>query len=181
MIDHCLLCCSQDHIRTRTCDLNHPVSYVPRRGFAAYFPLDVPIVHSSALAVSTDDECLMCVGFSLGETIRFGSLEFIAGYCGGLSLSPIGNDSGATFMGSPRNMPLTLRWSMIVDSIEEFFTASSGEGGSGLPSSRRHGTVAPSASVTTMPWLEDALATQAMTTILPRILVPQLNTDLPFK
>jgi hypothetical protein len=57
---------------------------------------------------------------------------------------------------------------MIEDSIEEFYMTSSGERGSSLPSSRRHGTGAPSAVVATTPWLEDALATQAMITVPPR-------------
>jgi hypothetical protein len=54
------------------------------------FPLDVPMVHSSALAITTDGECLTCGGFSAGETIRFRSLEFNANCFDGLSLSPNG-------------------------------------------------------------------------------------------
>jgi hypothetical protein len=42
---------------------------------------------------------------------------------------------------------------MIEDSIEEFHTASSREGGSGLPSPRRCGTGALAALVTTTPWM----------------------------
>jgi hypothetical protein len=56
---------------------------------------------------------------------------------------------------------------MIEDSTEGFYTASSREGGSGLPSSRRLGTGAPSTPITSTTWLEDALATQAMTTVPP--------------
>jgi hypothetical protein len=69
------------------------------------FPLDVPMVNSSALAVSTDDEHLTCGGFSFNETILFGSLEFIADCFGGLSFSPRRNDSGTAFMGSARIGP----------------------------------------------------------------------------
>jgi hypothetical protein len=36
------------------------------------------MVHSSALAVTTGGECLLCGGFSPGKTVHFGSLEFIA-------------------------------------------------------------------------------------------------------
>jgi hypothetical protein len=57
-----------------------PIVDVPGRGFVACFPLDVTMVHSSALAVATDGERLMCSGFSLDETVRFESLEFIADY-----------------------------------------------------------------------------------------------------
>jgi hypothetical protein len=48
------------------------------------------MVHSSTLTVATDGERLMCCGFSLNRTIRFGSLEFITDYFDGLSLSPRG-------------------------------------------------------------------------------------------
>jgi hypothetical protein len=56
---------------------------------------------------------------------------------------------------------------MIEDSTEEFYTASSEEGGSDLPSSSRHGTGAKPAPVAAAPWMEDVLATQAMTTVPP--------------
>jgi hypothetical protein len=64
------------------------------------FPLDVPMVPSSALAVSTDSECLMCGGLSLGEIVLLGRFELISNYFGGLRLSPRRCDLGATFMGS---------------------------------------------------------------------------------
>jgi hypothetical protein len=51
------------------------------------------MVHSSALAISIDDERLTCVGFSLGETIHLESFEFIANYFSSLSLSPTRNDA----------------------------------------------------------------------------------------
>jgi hypothetical protein len=50
-------------------------------------PLEVPMVHSSMLVITADEECLTCCGFSLGETIHFESLEFITNYFGSLSLS----------------------------------------------------------------------------------------------
>jgi hypothetical protein len=46
------------------------------------------MVPSSMITVAVDCECLSHDGFSLGETIHFGSLEFIANCFGGLSLSP---------------------------------------------------------------------------------------------
>jgi hypothetical protein len=51
--------------------------------------------------------------------------------------------------------------------------ASSGEGGTSLPSPRRRGMVAPPAPVATTPWMENALATQAMTTVPLRMVVPR--------
>jgi hypothetical protein len=70
---------------------------------------------------------------------------------------------------------------MIEDSTEEFHKASSKEGGSSLPSPRRHGTVAPPALVTSTPRLENASDTQAMMTVPPQAAAPQLNTGLPFE
>jgi hypothetical protein len=138
------------------------------------------MVHSYALVISTDGEHLTCGGFSLGETIHFGSLEFIVNCFGGLSLSPMRNDSGAAFMGSMHGGPPSPLWPMIEDSTKELYMASSGEGGSSLPSSRRHGTGTLSAPVATTPWLEDVLATQAITTVPPRVLASRLDTGLPF-
>jgi hypothetical protein len=105
------------------------------------FPLDVPMVHSSVLTVSTDGERLTCDGFSLGEIIHFGSPEFIAIYFNGLSLYPRGDDSGASFMGSTRNGSPSLR-SMIEDSTEEFYMASSGDGWGGTVCSHHNHTMA---------------------------------------
>jgi hypothetical protein len=81
------------------------------------------MVHTSTLAVTTDVECLTCSGFSLSETVRFGSLEFIADYFGGLSLSPKGSNLGAVFMGTTHSGSPSL-WAMIKDSTVEFYTAS---------------------------------------------------------
>jgi hypothetical protein len=62
------------------------------------------MVHSSTIAISTDGEYLTCSGFSLGETVHFGSLEFIADYFGGLNLSPRKNNSSTGFMGSTHSL-----------------------------------------------------------------------------
>jgi hypothetical protein len=61
------------------------------------------MVHSSMLAVTTDGECLACGGLSLGETVHFRSLEFIADCFDSLSLSPKRNNSGAVFVGTTCN------------------------------------------------------------------------------
>jgi hypothetical protein len=47
------------------------------------------------LVVAADSERLLCGGFSLGETIHFESLEFIADCFDGLSLSPRSGGVGA--------------------------------------------------------------------------------------
>jgi hypothetical protein len=57
------------------------------------------MVHSSTLIVTNDGEHLTCGGFSLGEIIHFGSLEFIADCFSDLSLSLRGSDLGIIFMG----------------------------------------------------------------------------------
>jgi hypothetical protein len=85
------------------------------------------MVHSSVFTVSTDGECLTCGGFSLGETVHFGSLEFIAVCFDGRSLSPKGSDPGNIFMATTRSGSPSLR-AMIEDSTEEFYTASTGGG-----------------------------------------------------
>jgi hypothetical protein len=63
------------------------------------------MVHSSTLAITTDSERLTCGGFSLGETIHFRSLEFIANCFGGLSLSPKRSNSSAIFVGTTHGVP----------------------------------------------------------------------------
>jgi hypothetical protein len=62
-------------------------------------------------------------------------------------------------MGSTRTGAPSPRWAMIEVSTEEFLTVSSGEGGFGLCSPRRHDMGAPLAPITTTPWTENALAT----------------------
>jgi hypothetical protein len=54
------------------------------------------------------------------------------------------------------------------------------EGGSGLPSSKRHDMWPPPTLVMTTPWLEDTPATQAMMMVPPWVLAPWLDTILPF-
>jgi hypothetical protein len=110
------------------------------------------MVPTLALTVATNGERLSCNVFSIGKTIRFGCLEFIADLFDGQSLSPIGDGSGATVMGSTRSRTPSPLWAMIGDSVEKFHTASDGEGRIDLISPRRHGTGASTAPATTIPW-----------------------------
>jgi hypothetical protein len=57
------------------------------------------MVHSSKLTVTAEGEHLTYSGFSLGETVHFGSLEFITDYFNCLSHSPKGSNSGTIFVG----------------------------------------------------------------------------------
>jgi hypothetical protein len=128
------------------------------------------MVPSFVITITIDSEHLMCGGFSLGETVHLGSFEFIADYFSSLSFSPWRGNSGATFMGSTRSGIPSPQRAMIEDSVEQFLMVSSGEGGFSLPS-----------PVTTTPWMENALADQAMMTVPPRMTAPWPDTDLPFK
>jgi hypothetical protein len=56
-----------------------------------------------SLIVATDGEHLTCDGFTLGETVRFGRLEFISDCFDSLILSPKGNDSDTFFVGTGRS------------------------------------------------------------------------------
>jgi hypothetical protein len=95
------------------------------------------MVHSSTLVVATDRERLTCSRFSLVETIRFGSLKFIADYFSRLSLSPRGGgDSGTIFVGMIRSGSPSLQ-AMINYSPDEFYPTSSRAGSSSLSVSRR--------------------------------------------
>jgi hypothetical protein len=125
--------------------------------------MDVPMVHSSMLAVTTDGEYLMYGGFSLGETVCFECLKFIVNCFSSLSLSPKGSDSGAIFMETTHSGSLML-WAMIEDSTNEFYMASSGEGSSGLPASQRRSMEAPIVPTATTPWRKDTPTTQTMST-----------------
>jgi hypothetical protein len=111
---------------------------------------------------------LWTVNFYHAMFIRFGSLEFIAYRFSGLSLSPMGDSSGAAVMSSTRGGTPSPLWTMTGDSIEEFHTALDGEGRINLPSPRRHSTGASTAPTTTIPWPETTPTAQAMMTILPR-------------
>jgi hypothetical protein len=87
-------------------------------GFVACFSLNISMVQSSTLVITADGKHLTCGGFTLGEIIRFGSLEFIADNFRSLSLSPKGNDSGADFRGMAHGGSLSLH-TILEDSADE--------------------------------------------------------------
>jgi hypothetical protein len=78
-------------------------SWLQEGEFVVCFSSSIMMVHSSILAVATDDEWLTCSSFSLTETIHFGTLEFIADYFNSMSLSPKGSNSSTIFMGTTYN------------------------------------------------------------------------------
>jgi hypothetical protein len=79
-----------------------------------------------------NDEHQTDVGFTLDETICFGSLEFIADCFGNLSLSPEGNDSGTVFVGMVHSGSPSLH-TILEESADEDDTTSSGGGSLGFP------------------------------------------------
>jgi hypothetical protein len=139
------------------------------------------MVPSSTLTVAVDGESLSCSGFFLGETIHFGSLEFIADRFGGLSLYSSGDVLGTFVMDSARRGPPSPLWTMMGDSTEEFPTSSDGEGGIDLLSPKRHGTGAPPASPMTIPRPKNHPTAQATTTIPPRQATQRSDTNLPLE
>jgi hypothetical protein len=70
---------------------------------------------------------------------------------------------------------------MIEDYVEEVLTTSRGEGSFELPFPRWRSTGASLAPTTTTPWMENAPATQAMTTVSQWMVAPWLETSLPFE
>jgi hypothetical protein len=76
------------------------------------------MIPSAMITVAADGERLMCGGFFIGETVRFGNFELIAEYFGDLSLSPRRGDAGDTFMSSTHSGTPSPWWAMIEDSIE---------------------------------------------------------------
>jgi hypothetical protein len=81
-------------------------------------------------------------------------------------------------MGTTHNESPTLR-TMTEDSADEFYMASSGEGSSSLPVSRRCITRAPPAPVAITPLPENAPTTQTMMMVPPWTLTLWLDTGSP--
>jgi hypothetical protein len=65
--------------------------------------LNVSTVRSSKPTIVANKNNLTGAGFTLGETIHFGSLEFIVDHFGNLSLSSEESGSGAIFIGMVHN------------------------------------------------------------------------------
>jgi hypothetical protein len=183
-----VLCSSQDHLRTRTPNIDQPVlvsakntdsCHTRKRDLLRVFPLYVSMVPSSAVVITVDGEHLTCGGFSLGEIVRLGNFKFIVNYFRVLSLSPKRGDTGVAFMGSTYSGASTPRRAMTGDSAEEFLMVPRGEGSFGLPSPRWHGIGALLAPVTTTPQMENTPAAQATTMVLLWMATPRPETDLP--
>jgi hypothetical protein len=145
--------------------------------FVAFFPLNVSMVHSSTLIVTTDCERLTYGGLSHGKTVHFGSLEFITDCFSSLSLSLKGNDSGTVFVGMAHSGSASMH-TILVDSINMFYMTSSGEGSSGFPISRMCSMGILSAHITITPWPEGVLTPQTMATVPLRTIAPRSDTRL---
>jgi hypothetical protein len=79
-----MLCSSQDHLGTRTCDLDHPIFagaentdswHARKRDLHHAFPLVVLMVPSSVITITANDERLTCGDFSLGEPFALRDLS----------------------------------------------------------------------------------------------------------
>jgi hypothetical protein len=160
-------------LELETCDLVHHVICRCRKhqqlasqegGFVVCFPLNILMVHSSTLVVTTNGEHLTCGGFSLGETVCFGILEFIAVCFGSLSHSPEENDSVTVSVGMARSGSSLLH-TILKDSIDKFYIASSGEGSSGFLVSWRHNMMTPPVPITTTPSPDDAPIPSTIATV----------------
>jgi hypothetical protein len=104
-LDHHVFCQCRKHQSVLAGAENTDLDHLSGREFQRAFPLDILMVHTSALAISTDGEHLTCGGLSLSKTVHLGSFEFIIDFFGGLSLSSRGNNSGTGFIGTTHNGP----------------------------------------------------------------------------
>jgi hypothetical protein len=93
------------------------------------------MVYSPKLTFISNGNNLTDVGLTLGKTIRFGSLEFTADHFSNLSLYPVGNDSGAVFVGMVHS-GLSFVHTMHKESSNEGDTALGRGGSSRLPGPR---------------------------------------------
>jgi hypothetical protein len=91
------------------------------------FPLDVPMVPSSSIAVAADGEHLTCGGFSLGKTVCLGNFDFITDYFGPT------HSAGTAVMGPTRSGASTPWQTMIEDSVEESSRRQVGRGALASP------------------------------------------------
>jgi hypothetical protein len=129
-----VLCSSQDHLRTRTHDLDHPIlagaentdSWCVRKGdLQRAILLDVLMVPSQKLSFVANDNNPTNIGLTLGSIIYFGSLEFTTDR---MSLSPVEGDSSAIFIGMVHSGMPSLHTTLEETSDKD--DATSGTGGS---------------------------------------------------
>jgi hypothetical protein len=135
-MDNYVLCSLQDHLRTRTCDVDHHVlvgakntdSWHTRKlDLQHTFPLDVPRVISLKHSFIANGDNLIGVSLTPGETIHFSSLEFTTDRHGCLSLSPYEGDSSTIFVGMVHGGSPSLH-TILEDSSNEGGTASGARG-----------------------------------------------------
>jgi hypothetical protein len=122
------------------------------------------MVHSPKLDVINNDKHLTGISFTNGETICFGSLDFIVDHFGRLSLFDEGNVSGAIFVRIAHSGSPSLH-TILEDSIDEGDTTSSGGGSSCFPISRECNMVTLAVLITTTPSSEGTLMPLAIATV----------------
>jgi hypothetical protein len=136
------------------------------------FPLNVLMVYSLKLAFVANDNNLTSVGLIPGETICFGSLEFIADHFDNLSFSPEMNDSGVVFVGMVQNRSPFVH-TILEKSSNEGDTALVEGGSSGFPDPRGCNVVTPTAPITTKPPPENTMTLVTIPTVQLWTTAPQ--------
>jgi hypothetical protein len=136
------------------------------------------MVHSPKLDVINNDKHLIGISFTNGETIRFGSLDFIVNHFSCLSLFDEGNVSGTVFVRIAHSGSPSLH-TILEDSIDEGDTTSSGGGSSCFPISRECNMVTLAVLITTTPSSEGTLMPLAIATVPLRTAIPQPDSELP--
>jgi hypothetical protein len=154
-----VICSSQDHLKTGTHDLDHPVlagventdSWHARKGeLQRAFPLDVLMIPSPKLSFVANINNPTGASLAPGSTIHFGSLEFTVDRLSRLSLSPQEGDSSAIFIGMVHSGTPSLHTTLEETSDEDGAT-SGARGSSGSPDPRRCNVVTPTDPITTTP------------------------------
>jgi hypothetical protein len=143
-----------------------------------FFALNISMVHSPKLVGGRGGKHQTGISFTLGETIHFGSLEFIAGHFGPMRLSSKENDSGIVFIGMVHNRSSSLH-AILEDSIDEGEIASSRGRSSSFPISQEFNMVTPTIPITTTQLLEGNPMTLAIAAVSLCTVVQQLDTRLP--
>jgi hypothetical protein len=101
-------------------------------GFAAWFLLDIPMVHLPQCAIRIDGSNLFGNELTWGETVHFRKLEFNAIYVINLIFSPEGNDSNVVFVGIAHS-GLHSRHAILKESASQDDSGSSDRESSGFP------------------------------------------------